>query len=186
MKLHPPSKRGRRGRRAHDTLGDVRQRRGYLLLLLLRWTIWVNPPVARACYSECSWHSEKWHNVSCLVVNNNTCVRCVASFVSVCCNFCIAQRGTGICTVPYADVSRWVICVLFGGRDIRLNGVIDCGGGERGRELSVGFKFVPGLGTFGRREGCLGFLFLRSFINFGGWGESKEYGLIDRVYSFVL
>lgn len=132
MKLHPPSKRGRRGRRAHDTLGDVRQRRGYLLLL--RWTIWVNPPVARACYSECSWHSEKWHNVSCLVVNNNTCVRCVASFVSVCCNFCIAQRGTGICTVPYADVSRWVICVLFGGRDIRLNGVIDCGGGERGRE----------------------------------------------------
>ena len=78
--------------------------------------------------------------------------------------------------MPYADVSRWVICVLFGGRDIRLNGVIECGGGERGRErgrerereLSVGFKFVPGLGTFGRREGCLGFLFLRSFINFGG------------------
>lgn len=52
--------------------------------------------------------------------------RCVAIFVS--------QHGTGICTEPYADVSRWVICVVFGGRDIHLNGVIDCGEGEGERK----------------------------------------------------
>ena len=40
---------------------------------------------------------------------------------------------------------------------------------EREREISfVGFKVVPGLGTFGRKRDCLGFLFLRNFINFGG------------------
>lgn len=48
--------------------------------------------------------------------------RCVAIFV--------LHNGTRAFVEPRPvreDVSRWVICVVFGGRDIHSNGVIDCG-----------------------------------------------------------
>lgn len=46
--------------------------------------------------------------------------RCVAIFV--------LHNGTRAFVEPVReDVSRWVICVVFGGRDIHSNGVIDCG-----------------------------------------------------------